>query len=150
MDIKKSVVALGLLGIIGCDPEREITFEIENRTDNNINVYLFGSGFSNRQDTLTIPPGSEELFLSYTPIGGGFSAISTYDSVYMEIDTEEIRWYRPDNSYGYIDTDNSIGQDRNMPKDFYNTKDWESTLSEEEEDWIFYLDEEDVNSLLEE
>lgn len=57
---------------------------------------------------------------------------------------KKYKWIKPSNNYGYIDTDNNIGKDRNIEKDIYYRKNWTLQANGDDEEWIFTINESDL------
>lgn len=140
MDIKINFAIISILLLSGCDPQTKTSFVIKNETSNSLTFFTFSD-----KDSLSISSGNQLPFLIIEAIGGDFSAISDYDSVLINIENDGIYlWKKPDNIYGYIDEQNSIGKSRMSSKDFYNSKDWTRDSSKKSHKWIFTFGEDDL------
>lgn len=144
MDIK-FIYLLGLVYLfISCDPNsRDISFSINNETSQVFKISLFKNSKENAYEILEL---SSIEFLRYSALGGRFSAIADYDSLKIIniADNRNLKWIKPSNNYGYIDTDNNIGEDRNIEKDIYYRKNWTLQANGDDEEWIFTINESDL------
>ena len=143
MDTKLICLLAIMLLILSCDPNtREITFLIGNRTTQALTVSLFKES---KENAIDIFESDTIQFLTYSALGGGFNAIADFDSIGITIegDNRSIKWTKPGNGYGYIDE--NIGQERDVPKDIYNRKNWQLGTNGDDEKWIFTINESDLN-----
>ena len=141
MDTKLICLFAVILLILSCDPSREFSFFIENRTTQTLRVSLFEESKENVVDILE----SDTIqFLKYSALGGGFNAIADFDSIgiTIRVDNKSIKWTKPDNGYGYIDE--HIGEERDVPKDIYNRKNWILETNGNDEMWTFKINESDL------
>ena len=143
MDTKLIYFFTTILLILSCDPNtREISFLIENRTTQTLKVSLFEES---KENVIDIFESNKIQFLTYSALGGGFNAIADFDSIAIttEGNNKSIKWTRPDNAYGYIDE--NIGEERDIQKDIYNRKNWKLQMNGDDEEWIFTINESDLN-----
>ncbi len=144
----KNLLLLTLISILflACnpiDPESEKTFVLNNNTNKQMNISLYQS---TRLTNLELSSNNKIILLKFGGIGGDFGAISDFDSISILLNNGKLfKRTKPNNSYGYIDTDNNIGTDRNIGKDFYNKKYWQFKTVGSDEEWTFTINEEDLN-----
>jgi len=144
----KNLLLLALISILflACnpiDPESEKTFVLNNNTNEQMNISLYQS---TKLINLELSSNNKIILLKFEGIGGGFGAISDFDSISILLSNGKIfKRIKPNNSYGYIDVDNNIGVNRNIEKDFYNKKYWEFKTISNNEEWLFTINEEDLD-----
>ncbi|MCF6213954.1 MAG: hypothetical protein L3J45_08015 [Flavobacteriaceae bacterium] len=137
-----NLLILALL-LLSCDPKSSNkSFFIKNLTTKNLNVRLYQQENDNNLD---LPQNSIITILEFSALGGDFGAISDFDSIMLSDTNKNIKWIKPDNIYGYIDTDNNIGKERDVQKDIYNRKNWTSQINGDDEEWIFTINESDLD-----
>ena len=145
MDTKKLLWTALLLAIVflSCDPpSSEKLFIINNNTSKTLSISVDNSSGIKKMD---IQPHNQINILEFGGIGGDFGAVSDFNSISFTLNNGKyFKHIRPENSYGYIDIDNGIGTDRNIPKDFYNKKYWKFKTVGDDEEWIFTINEEDL------
>jgi len=144
MDIRHIYLLGFVLLLFSCDPNsREISLSINNKTNQTFKINLF---MNSEENSFDISELISIQFLKYSALGGGFNAIADFDSIkiYNTINGKKIKWAKPDNTYGYLDTDNNIGTERDVPKDIYNSKYWTLQANGDDEEWIFTIIESDL------
>ena len=145
MDTRDIYLLLLTLSFLSCDPNsREISFSVENKTNQTFKITLFESSKENTFDLLEL---SSVEFLRYGALGGGFGAIANFDSIrtFSTTSGKKLEWIKPNNSFGYIDPDYRIGQERDIEKDIYNVKHWQLEIKGyDDEEWIFTINESDL------
>ncbi len=147
MDTKKilwaSILAVLILACDPIDPESEKTFVLNNSTNEQMNISLYQS---TKITNLELSSNNKIILLKFGGIGGGFGAVSDLDSISILLNNGKIfKRIKPNNSYGYIDVDNNIGVNRNIEKDFYNKDYWEFRTVGDNEEWLFTINEEDLD-----
>jgi len=78
-------------------------------------------------------------------INVSFDAIADFDSITVinKSNNKRITWSKPNNPYGYIDE--NIGEERLIPKDIYNRKNWLLEMVGDDEHWIFEIYEKELD-----
>jgi len=129
---------------LSCDPYSvEKSFRIKNNSNSDIDILLYQNGETRDLDNFS---NSETEIKKVSGLGtGGFGDIGIYDSIKLKIasNMKSIIWINPGGT-GYIDTDNNIEAERDVPKDIYNRKNWTLQTSGDNEEWIFTIIESDL------
>jgi len=142
----KFIYLLGLIFLFfSCDPYSvEKSFRIKNNSSSDINILLYENGENRNLDNFS---NSETEIKRVSGLGtGGFGDIGIYDSIKLKITSnmKSIIWVNP-GGVGYIDIDNNIGTERDVPKDIYNRKNWTFQANGDDEEWIFTINESDLD-----
>ena len=143
MDIKLFYFLAFTLLFCSCDPSsREIKFSIENKSSKTIGLTLF-KDMENFEFNLS--EANDATIIQYNALGGGFNAIADFDSIRVinKSNNKRISWSKPSNSYGYIDE--NIGEERTIPKDIYNRKNWLLEMAGDDEHWLFEIYEKELD-----
>jgi len=143
MDIKLFSFLVLILLFCSCDPNsREIRFSIENKSSITIGLTLF-KDLENFKFNLS--EANDTTIIQYNALGGGFNAIADFDSITVinKSNNKRITWSKPNNPYGYIDK--NIGEERSIPKDIYNRKNWLLEMVGDDEHWIFEIYEKELD-----
>ncbi len=144
MDTKLVYLLAFVFMLTSCDPDSvEKSFKISNDSNLDIDIILYEKG-ENRQ--LKNFSKSETEIKKVSGLGtGGFGDIGVYDSIKLSITSNmnSIIWLNP-GGVGYIDIENKIGTERDVPKDIYNRNNWTLSTNGDDEEWIFTINETDL------
>ncbi len=144
MDTKIIHLLVLALLLLSCDPHSvEKSFRIKNNSNSEIDILLYQNGETQSLDNF---PNSETEIKKVSGLGtGGFGDIGIYDSIKLKITSsiKSIIWLNPGGA-GYIDTNNNIGIERDVSKDIYNRKNWTFQANGDDEEWIFTINESDL------
>jgi hypothetical protein len=146
MGIKSISAIIYIILFLMCDPARDISFTIKNNTQHDFKVNTYGAyPGENSYDMLEL---SSVEFIYYRTSGGGFNAISDFDSIIIfdATNNKKYKWVRPNDKYdyGYIDSEYGIGEEREVPKDMYNVNDWTLEMIGNDEEWTFTINDSDL------
>ncbi len=142
MNFKAISILFLVLLLWGCKQFEETTFSVSNRTDTNLQVTVF-ERWSNKD--YEISPGHSQVIKTIKGMDGtDFEIFFLIDSVVIKERTahKTIKWYRPDNQFGYIGP--QIGEERPIPKDFYNKSNWAPKHKINKDEWYFNISQEDL------
>jgi len=145
MDIKLFSFLVLILLFCSCDPSAvEKSFLIRNDSGSNIQIILFQNGETNYLKNFS---STQTKIKRVSGLGtGGFGDIGIFDSIKLQLITNQkmITWKSP-MGVGYIDIDKNIGEERSIPKDIYNRKNWLLEMVGDDEHWIFEIHEKELD-----
>lgn len=85
-------------------------FVLDNQTSEELKISTFESGNKSQYQRSAL---SQFLLIRVDAVGGDFGAIADFDSIMFEQKKgNSIKWFKPNNLYGFVDEDNNIGKDR--------------------------------------
>lgn len=144
MDTKLIYLLAFVFMLMSCDPDSvEKSFMISNNSNSDIDIILYQNGGNRQLENFS---KSETVIKKVSGLGtGGFGDIGVYDSIRLSItsNTNSVIWLNP-GGVGYIDTENNIGTERDVPKDIYNRNNWTLNTNGDDEEWMFTINEEDL------
>jgi elongation factor P--beta-lysine ligase len=145
MGIKSISAIIYIILFLICSPApRDISFTIENNTQHDFKVNTFWRNSEvNNYDMLEL---SSVEFYKVRIRHAGFGNISSLDSIIIVdvTNTKKQKWVRPNNTYGFIDTDKNYGEEREVPKDMYNKKNWTLEMFGDDQEWTFTINDSDL------
>ena len=145
MDTKIICFISAIFLFSSCDPSAvEKLYLIRNDSGSNIQIILFQNGETNSLKNFS---STQTEIKSVSGLGtGGFGDIGIFDSIKLQLITNQkmITWKSP-MGVGYIDIDENIGEERTIPKDIYNRKNWLLEMAGDDEHWIFEIYEKELD-----
>ncbi len=143
MALNTTLLVISFFALFVCDPGKETrSFLLQNESSSDIEINLYQNG---ETSFAVLNEKTSFSILEFNSRGRDFGAITTYDSVHFMIDeNHNIIWIKPENRFGYIDTENNVGETRLIYKDFYDRKNWTFLIAGDNEEWVYTIDPEDI------